>query len=179
MPIESRKKAAATPAIRERIGASPKGVKTLARESNLSRATARKRRGREDAQDASRRPHRMRTTLGPAQEALAAELRRAAPLSPDDLAAIARARIRPQASRAAVGRLLKREGVSRLTDPMPQAEGEPAPKKPFQDYAPGHLRVDLEEPPRMPDEAGKACLCVAIDRASRRVHLEILPDKGA
>lgn len=58
-------------------------------------------------------------------------------LSLDDLTAITRAHIHPQASRAALGRLLKREGVSRLADLIPAGEGDVAPKKPFKDYAPG------------------------------------------
>jgi hypothetical protein len=110
----------------------------------------------------------MQTTLSPAQEALVVELRRTVLLSLDDLTAVTRAYIHLQASRAAIGRLLKREGVSRLADLMPKAEGEPAPKKSFKDYAPGYLHIDLKELPKMPDEAGKTYLCARLDRASQK-----------
>jgi transposase InsO family protein len=179
MLIRLHKKATTTPAIREYIRDCGKPVKALARELNLNVGTVRKWRGREDAQDASHRPHTMQTTLSPAQEALVVELRRTVLLSLDDLVAVTRAHIHPGASRAAVGRLLKREGVSRLADLLPAEEGGAAPKKTFKDYAPGYLHIDLKELPRMPDEADKTYLCVAIDRASRWVYFEILPDKTA
>lgn len=179
MLIRLHKKATTTPAIREYIRACGKPVKALARELGLSVATVRKWRGRESSEDASHRPHTMQTTLSPAQEALVVELRRTVLLSLDDLTAVTRAHIHPGASRAAVGRLLKREGVSRLADLVPAEEGEAKPKKSFKDYAPGYLHIDLKELPRMPDEADKSYLCVAIDRASRWVYFEILPDKTA
>ena len=177
MLIRPHKKATTTPAIREHIRTCGKPAKALARELNLHPATARKWRGREDTRDASHRPHTMRTPLSPAQEALVVELRRTVLLPPDGLVAVTH--IHPEASRAAVGRLPKREGVSRLADLLPAEEGAPAPEKAFKDYAPGYLHTDLKELPQMPDEAGKFCLCVASGRASRRVHFEILPDKAA
>ena len=61
MLINLHKKAAATPAVREYIRASPKGAKTLAKELNLNRATVRKWRGRESPQDASHRPRHHRS----------------------------------------------------------------------------------------------------------------------
>jgi transposase-like protein len=179
MLIRLHKKATTTPAIRAYIHDCGKPVKALARELNLHPGTVRKWRGREDTQDASHRPHTMQTTLSPAQEALVVELRRTVLLSLDDLTAVTRAHIHPKASRAAIGRLLKREGVSRLADLMPEEEVAPAPKKTFKDYAPGYLHIDLKELPQMPDETGKSYLCVAIDRASRWVYFEILPDKTA
>lgn len=165
MLIRLHKKATTTPAIREYIRTRGKPVKTLARELNLNVGTVRKWRGREDTQDASHRPHRMQTTLSPAQEALVVELRRTVLLSLDDLVAVTRAHIHPEASRAAIWRPLKREGVSRLADLMPAEEGAAAPVKTFKDYAPGYLHIDLKELPQMPDESAKSYLCVAIDRA--------------
>jgi hypothetical protein len=179
MLIRLHKKATTTPAIREYIRTSGQPLKVLARELNLNVATVRKWRGRESPQDASHRPHRMRTTLSLTQETLVVELRRTLRLSLDDLTAITRAHIHPEASRAALGRLLKREGVSRLADLIPVEEGEAGPHKTFKDYAPGYLHIDLKALPRMPDEAGQSYLCVAIDRASRWVYFEILPDKTA
>jgi hypothetical protein len=179
MLIRLHKKAMTTPATREYIRTCGKPVKALARELKLNVATVRKWRGRDSAQDASHRPHRLQTTLSRAQELLVIELRQTLLLSLDDLVAITRAHICAQASRAAIGRLLVREGVSRLADLMPVAEGEAPPKKTFKDYAPGYLHIDLKELPQMPDESRESYLCVAIDRASRWVYFEILPDKTA
>jgi transposase InsO family protein len=179
MLIRLHKKATTTPAVRDYIRTCGKPIKTLARELNLNVATVRKWRERESGQDASHRPHRLQTTLSRSQELLVVELRRTLLLSLDDLTAITRAHIYPQASRAAIGRLLKREGLSRLAELMPVGEGEAAPKKTFKDYAPGYLHIDLKTLPQMPDESRESYLCVAIDRASRWVYFEILPDKTA
>lgn len=179
MLINLHKKATTTPAIREYIQTCGKPIKVLARELNLNVGTVRKWRNRTVTQDASHRPHRLQTTLSRAQELLVIELRRTLLLSQDDLLAITREHICPRASRAAIGRLLKREGISRLPDLMPAAEGEDAPKKSFKDYAPGYLHIDLKMLPQMPDEIRESYLCVAIDRASRWVYFEILPDKTA
>ena len=86
------------------IRTSAKGVKTLAHELNLNPATVRKWRGRESPQDASHRPHNLRTMLSPAQAAMVVELRRTVLLSLDDLVAVTQAHINPDASRAGLGR---------------------------------------------------------------------------
>lgn len=48
----------------------------MAERYNITTATARKRKQRDHPQDRSYRPHRLATTLSPAQELLAVELRR-------------------------------------------------------------------------------------------------------
>lgn len=105
MLIKLHKKATTTVGVWDYIRTCGKGIKTLAKELNLNRATARKWRGREDAQDASHRPHRMRRPSARRRRCWW----RAAPL-PSLLvagrpAAATRAHIHPQASRAAIGRL--------------------------------------------------------------------------
>ena len=179
MLIRLHKNATTTPAIRAYIRNCGKPIKVLARELNLNVATVRKWRQREEVHDVSHRPYSLQTTLSRTQETLVVELRRTLLLSLDDLTAITRAHIHPEASRAAIGRLLKREGLSRLADLIPVAEGETTPSKVFKDYAPGYVHIDLKELPRMPDETDKSYLCVAIDRASRWVYFEVLPDKTA
>ncbi|WP_294059893.1 DDE-type integrase/transposase/recombinase, partial [Thiolapillus sp.] len=47
------------------------------------------------------------------------------------------------------------------------------------DYAPGFVHVDVKYLPQMADESRRTYLFVAIDRATRWVYLEILPDKSA
>ena len=179
MHIQLHKKATTTPAIRDYIRTCGRPVKTLARELNLNVGTVRKWRGRESNQDASHQPHNLQTTLTRAQEIIVCELRRSLLLSLDDLTAIVKEYINPKASRAGIGRLLAREGISRLKDLMPKEESVEKPKKTFKDYAPGFIHIDLKTLPKMPDEAAQTYLAVAIDRASRWVYFEILPHKTA
>jgi hypothetical protein len=75
--------------------------------------------------------------------------------------------------------VLVREGISRLEDLIPKEEQVCKPVKTFKDYAPGFIHIDLKTLPQMPDETRQSYLCVAIDRASRWVYFEILPDKTA
>jgi transposase InsO family protein len=179
MLIRLHKNAKTTPAIRDYIRTCGKPVKTLARELNLHVETVRKWRNRETSEDASHQPHHLQTTLSRSEELIVIELRRTLLLSLDDLTAITKAYINSAASRAGIGRLLVREGISRLADLIPAAEGEKTPVKTFKDYAPGYVHIDLKLLPRMPDETDRKYLCVAIDRASRWVYFEILPDKTA
>ncbi len=179
MHIQLHKKATTTPAIRDYIRTSGRPVKTLARELNLNVGTVRKWRGRESNQDASHRPHKMKTTLTPAQEIIVCELRRTLLLSLDDLTAIVKEYINPAASRSGIGRLLQREGISRLNDLIPKEESGKKSKKTFKDYAPGFIHIDLKALPKMPDEAGGQYLAVAIDRASRWVYFETIAQKTA
>ena len=65
-----------TPRTRTEIKASTASLTELAERYNITVATARKWKGREHAQDRSHRPHKLSTTLNPAQELLAVELRR-------------------------------------------------------------------------------------------------------
>ena len=62
---------------------------------------------------------------------------------------------------------------------MPQSELEGEKKKTFKDYAPGFIHVDVKYLPQMPDESERKYLFVAIDRASRWVYLDIMPNKSA
>ena len=100
-------------------------------------------------------------------------------LTLDDLTAIVKEYINSDASRSGIARLLTREGISRLEDLIPKEEQASKPVKTFKDYAPGFIHIDLKTLPQMPDETRQSYLCVAIDRASRWVYFEILPDKTA
>ena len=89
-----------TPRTRAEINASPAGATALACRYNITVATARKWKGREDSQDRSHRPHTLNTTLTPAQELLVVELRRMVLLPLDDLLAITREFINAAVSRS-------------------------------------------------------------------------------
>lgn len=47
--------------------------------------------------------------------------------------------------------------------------------KPFKDYDPGFIHIDVKYLPQMPDESARRYLFVAIDRATRWVFAQIRP----
>ena len=128
-------------------------------------------------QDRSHRAHKLHTTLSAAQEAIVLTLRPSLYLPLDDLLFSTRQYINADVSRSGIARLLKREGMSRLEDVIPKAEGEMiAPKKTFKDYEPGFIHIDIKYLPQLPDETSRRYLFVTIDRATRRVFMHIYGD---
>ena len=87
------------------------------------------------------------------QEWVVVELRKLLLLSLDDLLVVVREFICPELSRSALDRCLRRHGVARLVELLPEAEGQPPLPKTFKDYEPGFVHVDVKYLPRMPDEA--------------------------
>lgn len=112
-----------TPKIRQEIKDSRLSDRLAAKVFNISRATARKWLKRENVQDHSHRAHTLHTTLSAAQEAIVLTLRQSLYLPLDDLLFITRQHISPDVCRSGIARLLKREGMSRLEDVIPKAEG--------------------------------------------------------
>ncbi len=167
-----------TPRTRAEIKASSASAAVLAERYNITEATARKWKSRDDAQDRSHRPHRLSTTLTPVQELLAVELRSTLLLPLDDLLAVTREFINPHVSRSGLDRCLRRHGVSDLKALQPEAEGQAKPAKTFKDYEPGFVHVDIKYLPQMPDETSRRYLFVAIDRATRWVWLRIYRDQS-
>jgi hypothetical protein len=89
--------------------------------------------------DRSHTPHRLQTTLTPAQEAVAVALRKTLLVSLDDLLSVVREFLNPNASRSGLDRCLRRHGVGNLRDMKAKA---PKPKhSAFNGYstACGHL----------------------------------------
>lgn len=169
--------------IREEIHAS-KGHMTIndaAAHFNVSRSTIIKWRNRETFEDRSHRPQTLHTALTAAQEAIVVEIRRSLLLTVDDLLVIVREFIKSDMGRSSLIRLLKRHGVNRLKDLYIEQYGEEEVKKPktFKDYEPGYLHVDIKYLPNMPGDPQKRYLLVAIDRATRWVHLKVVTDKAA
>jgi transposase InsO family protein len=179
MIVRLHKNATTTPAIRAEIQAAPASVSSnaLARKYGRNVGTINRWRGRTTVEDASHRPHQIKATLSAEMEEVVVELRRTLLLGIDDLLVVVREFICPTMSRSALDRLLRRHGVSRLRDLLPQ-EAPPARKR-FKSYDPGFLHIDIKYLPRMADEGKRKYLYVAIDRATRWIHLEILPDKEA
>ncbi len=103
-------------------------------------------------------------------------LRQSLYLPLDDLLYITRQYINPDVSRSGIA-VCSTEGMARLEDVIPKAEGETiSAKKTFKDYEPGFVHVDIKYLPQMPDESSRRYLFVAIDRATRWVFLHIYGD---
>ena len=180
MVIQLHKNARTTPAIRRELQESSLSNKALAELYNLNRHTVAKWRSREGTADASHRPHRIQATLSPAQEAVVVVLREALLLPLDDLLAVTREFIHPDVSRSGLDRCLRRHGVADIKTLIPKEEGgQKTELKTFKDYEPGFVHVDVKYLPQMPDEDERKYLFAAIDRATRWVYVEILPDKSA
>ena len=179
MSYKIHSNARTTPAVRKEIHASPLGPVALADKFNISRLTARKWKSRDSVEDRSHRPHTLHTTLSPLEEEVVVALRTILLLPLDDLLAVTKAFINEKVSRSGLDRCLRRHGVSRLKDLIPQEVEEKRIVKTFKDYAPGFVHVDVKYLPQMPDQTHRSYLFVGIDRATRWVYLEILPDKGA
>lgn len=177
MLISLHKQATPTPKIRAAIQASSEPAWLVAERYGISEQTVWKWRGRDDVHDRSHTPHRLQTTLTPAQEAVAVALRKALLLPLDDLLAVVREFLNPRASRSGLDRCLRRHGVGNLQRLNPK---EPRPSHgTFKAYEPGYLHVDVKYLPQMADEDRRRYLFVAIDRATRWVFVRIYPAQTA
>ncbi len=173
MNLHLHANAATTPKIRAYIQQSTASHLGLARKLGVSVDTILRWRKRTDVHDASPTPHRLPTTLTPAQEVVTVTLRRTLLWSLDDLLVVVREFLNPAVSRSGLDRCLRRHGVSNLRELIPKIEGELAPKKSFKDYLPGFIHVDIKYLPPMQDETARRDRFVAIDRATRWVYLRI------
>jgi transposase-like protein len=165
MLISLHKQATTTPKIRAAIQASSEPAWMVAEHYGISEQTVWKWRSRDNVHDRSHTPHRLQTTLTPAQEAVAVVLRRFLLLPLDDLLSVVREFLNPNVSRSGLDRCLRRHGAGNLRDLKPAA-AKPA-HKPFKAYAPGYLHIDVKYLPQMADEEKRRYLFVAIDRATR------------
>ncbi len=158
MLITLHKNARTTPAIRAEIAASNESTRALAKRFGVSELTIAKWRKRASVNDLPHTPHRLQTTLNPAQEAIVVELRKSLLLPLDDLVAVTKEFICPKASRSGLDRSLRRHGLSNLHKFKPIQPK--SPHKPFKSYVPGYLHVDIKYLPQMADETARSYLLV-------------------
>src|SRR5688572_12727910 len=165
------------PAVRAEIARSTEPTGVLARRSGVSTETIRKwrQRGPADCQDHSSRPHKLPWKADEEERAIVCALRRATGFPLDDLTFVV-THVLPHLNRDAVYRILKAEGLGRLAPAS-------RPRKPngtFKDYDLGFVHVDVTHLPKLRTQDGesrKRSLDVAIDRASRFVHLAVKDDE--
>jgi len=164
--------ATTTPRTRAYIQASGASAAELADELGVHEKTVRRWKARTTTADRSHRPKHIQTRFDPLEEEIAVELRTRLALSIDDIAEVMRRCIRPDISRSAVHRCLKRHGVSQ----KPRRETEKplafTAEKPL-----GFVHIDVKYLTAL--DRRRAYAYVAIDRATRFVYLEILPDRKA
>ncbi len=154
MLITLHKNARTTPpAIRAEIAASNESTRALAKRFGVSELTIAKWRKRASVNNLPHTPHRLQTTLSPAQEAIVVELRKSLLLPLDDLVAVTKEFICPKASRSGLDRSLRRHGLSNLHKLKPIQPK--SPHKPFKSYVPGYLHVDIKYLPQMADETAR------------------------
>ena len=164
--------ATTTPRIRAYIQASSAGVAELAQEFGVSETTIRRWKGRATTSDGSHRPHHLQTRFDATEEEIAVELRTRLGLSLDDILEVMRRCLRPDISRSALHRCLKRHGVSA------KPRIQPPPTQRFKAQQPlGFIHIDVKYLTAL--DRRRSFAYVAIDRATRFVYVEVLPDRKA
>ncbi len=177
MLIHLHSQATTTPKVRAAIQASDEVGTVLAERFGVTPQTIYKWRKRDTVEDRSHTPHRLQTTLTPAQEVVAVALRKALLISLDDLLAVVREFLNPHVSRSGLDRCLRRHGVGNLRDLKVKAA---RPKHSgFKAYEPGYIHIDVKYLPQMADETSRRYLFVAIDRATRWIFIRIFKAKTA
>jgi transposase-like protein len=92
----------------------------VAKRYGMSEQTVWKWSKRESVHDLSHTPHRLQTTLSPAQEAVAVALRTTLLLPLDDLLAVVREFLNPDVPRSGLDCLMHRHGVDNLRELKPR-----------------------------------------------------------
>ena len=173
MQIALHANATTTPKTRAYIQQSTASVAELAAELGVSETTVRRWRKRTVVHDGSHVPKTPTTTLTPAEEEIICQLRSELILGLDDIAEVMQRCLRPDISRSAVYRCLKRHHLQRR--PKPDAVSPRRGK--FEETTAGFIHVDLKYLPAL--RRRKSYAFVAIDRATRFVHLEIIEKRSA
>jgi transposase len=170
-------KARTTPAVRAEIARSREPTGILAQRYGVSTETIRKwrKRGAADCQDHSSRPHKLPWKASEEERAIVCALRRATGFPLDDLTFVV-THFLPHLNRDAVYRILKAAGLGRLppADRARRAHGR------FKAYDLGFVHMDIKHLPKLrtaDGESRKRFLYVAIERASRFVHLAVKDDE--
>ncbi|MDP2260314.1 MAG: DDE-type integrase/transposase/recombinase [Caulobacter sp.] len=170
MLVKLHANAATTPKTRAYIQGSALSVAELVRELGVSEGTVRRWKTRRDVSDRSSRPHALATGFSFEEEEIAVGLRTDLGLSLDDLLEVMRRCLRPDISRSALHRCLKRRGVSG------KARASEPPAQTFDPTPFGYVHVDLKHLPRL--ERRPAYVFVAIERTTRFVHAEIIQERS-
>lgn len=172
MLIKLHPNATTTPRIRAHIQSSKASVAELAAELGIGETTVRRWRKRTTTEDRSHTPHRLQTSFDATEEEIAVELRTRLGLSIDDILEVMRRCLRPSISRSGLHRCLQRHGVSaKVKAPRPAVRHFEA------DEPIGFIHIDVKYLTAL--DRHRSFAYVAIDRATRFVYVEVLPDRKA
>jgi hypothetical protein len=143
-----------TPAVRAEIARSDDPTGVLARRYGVSTETIRKcrKRGSEDCQDRSARPHRLPWKATEEERAMVCALRRATNFALDDLTFVV-AHCLPHLNRDSVWRLLRAEGPSRR--PPPSSDRLKWGQGALKDYGLGFIPIDVKRLPKLQTADGE------------------------
>src|SRR3954469_9330416 len=168
-----------TPTVRADMARSEESTGVLAQRYSVSTETIRqwRKRGVEDCQDHSTRPHRLPWKATEEERAIVCTLRRATNFALDELTFVV-THFLPHLNRDSIWRILKAEGLNRRPKPV---SAQPAKGQgTFKDDDLGFVHLDIKHLPKLQTADGdrrKRYLYVAIDRRSRSVHLAVKDDE--
>ena len=142
-----------TPAVRQEIARSREPTGVLAQRFSVSTETIRKwrKRGAQDCQDHSSRPHKLPWKATEEERAIVCALRQATGFPLDDLTFIV-THFLPHLNRDAVYRILKAEGLGRL----PPAQQRQRKSGTFKDYDLGFVHMDIKHLPKLQNRQRRA-----------------------
>lgn len=171
MQLRLHANATTTPRTRALIRASKAPVAVLAAELGVSETTIRRWRARKSVADRPHTAHKLAVSLSHLEERLLVALRTELDLPLDDIVEVMHRCLNPKLSRSAVHRCLKRHGVSARVKPAKPKTGS------FEEASVGFIHVDLKHLTRLDGRA--SFVFVAIDRATRFVHIECIAKRDA
>jgi transposase-like protein len=147
-----------------------------AKKYNVSISTIQKWRSREVFEDAAHGAINPKKSITDLEEYIICEIRKTTLLPLDDLLDIVN-NFGIKITRSALDRALRR--ISNLQKYLVSLNTEEKPKDgEFKDYEIGYIHIDIKYLPKIEGNL-REYLYVAIDRATRLVYVEILPDKTA
>ena len=175
MQLNLHANARTTPKMRALIQSSALPVAELARRLGVTETTVRRWKRRRHVTDGSHKRHDLGQSTTAIEEALIRELRSDAGLSLDDIVEVMTRCVNPALSRSAIYRCLKRLGVAQRA---PASSDATPGRGHFPNATPcGFIHIDLKHLTRL--QGRPAYVFVAIDRATRFVHIEITEQRDA
>ena len=173
MNVTLHANAKTTPKVRALIQESTASVTELSRQFGVSETTIRRWKDRDQVSDRRSLRHDLGQSTSPLEEGLILELRTEVGLSLNDLVEVMKRCVNPKLSRSAIHRCLRRLGVAKRP---PHESGEATPSRRFPELPCGFIHIDLKH--LAPLDGQPAYVFVAIDRATRFVHIEIIVERS-